>query len=38
MPHLNDFALVLWAFAPEVQPLVIFELILLPLCILKDNV
>jgi hypothetical protein len=38
MPHLNDLALVLWTFAAEVQPLVIFELILLPLRILKDNV
>lgn len=37
MAHLNDLALVLWAAAAEVQPLVIFELVLLPLRILQDE-
>lgn len=37
MPDLNNLALVLWAAAAEVQPLVVFELILLPLRILQDE-
>lgn len=37
MPHFNDLALVFWAAAAEVQPLVVFKLVLLPLRILQDE-